>query len=399
MAARDGFADTELGFVWSAFGRARPRAAKRPDIRGVQLLPEAVGWSVKTFTCIGKVREVHPVCRDSSFGKNRKAVIMLPLSILDLAPVSEGSTPALALQNSRELAQHAERWGYRRYWVAEHHNMVGIASAATSVVIGFIAANTSTIRVGAGGIMLPNHSPLVIAEQFGTLESLYPKRIDLGLGRAPGTDRQTMHALRVDPMASEQFPQDVLELQGLLGPLRPGQTIRAVPGTDTNVPLWILGSSLFGAQLAAMLGLPYAFASHFAPDALMPAMEVYRAKFKPSQQLQRPYAMAGVNIVAAETDARAEHLFTSLQQRFTDMVRGARGLTKPPIVDIEAYWSPAEKIQAQRMLKCSFVGSPGTLRGQLQDFMAKAGVDELMVATAIYDHAARLRSYELLAGI
>ncbi len=228
---------------------------------------------------------------------------MLALSILDLTPVSEGGTATVALQNARDLAQHAERWGYRRYWVAEHHNMVGIASAATSVVIGFIAANTSTIRVGAGGIMLPNHSPLVIAEQFGTLESLYPKRIDLGLGRAPGTDRQTMHALRVDPMASERFPQDVVGLQALLGPLQPGQTIQAVPGTDTKVPLWILGSSLFGAQLAAILGLPYAFASHFAPDVLMQAMEIYRAKFEPSAQLQRPYAMAGVNIIAAETDA------------------------------------------------------------------------------------------------
>jgi len=324
---------------------------------------------------------------------------MLPLSILDLAPVSEGSTPAIALQNARDLAQHAERWGYRRYWVAEHHNMAGIASAATSVVIGFVAANTSTIRVGAGGIMLPNHSPLVIAEQFGTLESLYPKRIDLGLGRAPGTDRQTMHALRVDPMASEHFPQDVLELQALLGPLQPGQTIQAVPGTGTNVPLWILGSSLFGARLAALLGLPYAFASHFAPDSLMQALELYRANFKPSAQLQKPYAMAGVNIIAAETDERAQHLFTSLQQRFADMVRGARGLLKPPIDDIEAYWSPAEKTQAQRMLKCSFAGSPATLRGHLQDFFAKTGVDELMVATAVYNHAARLQSYELLAEI
>jgi luciferase family oxidoreductase group 1 len=269
---------------------------------------------------------------------------MLPLSVLDLAPVSEGSTPALALQNARDLAQHAERLGYRRYWVAEHHNMVGIASAATAVVIGFIAANTSTIRVGAGGIMLPNHSPMLIAEQFGTLESLYPGRIDLGLGRAPGTDRQTMHALRVDPQASERFPQDVQELQALLGPLQEGQTIQAVPGTNTNVPLWILGSSLFGAQLAAMLGLPYAFASHFAPDALMQAMEIYRAKFMPSAQMQKPHAMAGVNIIVAETDEEARHLFTSLQMRFTDMVRGARGYMKPPIDDIENYWSGHEKV-------------------------------------------------------
>ena len=324
---------------------------------------------------------------------------MLPLSVLDLAPVTEGSTPALALQNARDLAQHAERLGYRRYWVAEHHNMAGIASAATAVVIGFIAANTARIRVGAGGIMLPNHSPLVIAEQFGTLESLYPNRIDLGLGRAPGTDRQTMQALRVDPMASDRFPQDVLELQALLGPLQPGQAIQAVPGTDTNVPLWILGSSLFGAQLAAMLGLPYAFASHFAPDALMQAMEVYRTRFEPSAQLQKPYAMAGVNVIVAETDAQARHLFTSVQQRFADMARGSRGLTKPPIDDIETYWSGVAKAQAQRMLACSFVGSPATVRGQLDEFIDQTGADELMVATAVFEHAARIRSYELLAEI
>lgn len=324
---------------------------------------------------------------------------MLPLSILDLAPVSENSTPAIALQNARDLAQHAERLGYKRYWVAEHHNMVGIASAATSVVIGYIAANTSTIRVGAGGIMLPNHSPLVIAEQFGTLESLYPNRIDLGLGRAPGTDRQTMQALRVDPKASERFPQDVLELQSLLGPLQPGQTIQAVPGTGTNLPLWILGSSLFGAQLAAILGLPYAFASHFAPDQLMQAIEIYRATFKPSAQLQMPYVMAGVNVIAADTDAEAQHLFTSLQMRFADMARGTRGYMQPPIADIENYWSGQEKIQAQRMLACSFVGSPKSLRVHLNDFMEKTGVDELMVATAVYDQGSRLKSYELLAGV
>ncbi len=324
---------------------------------------------------------------------------MLPLSILDLAPVSEGATPAIALQNARALAQHAEQLGYRRYWVAEHHNMVGIASAATAVVIGFIAAHTSRIRVGSGGIMLPNHSPLVIAEQFGTLESLYPGRIDLGLGRAPGTDRQTMMALRVDPGASDHFPQDVVELQALLGPLQPGQTIQAVPGTNTNVPLWILGSSLFGAQLAGILGLPYAFASHFAPDHLMQALEAYRAAFKPSAQLQKPYAMAGVNVIAAESDEMAAHLFTSLQQRFADMARGVRGYMKPPIDDIESYWSAAEKVQAQRMLACSFVGSPKTLRVSLQEFLRKTGVDELMVATAVYDHSARLKSYALLASV
>jgi luciferase family oxidoreductase group 1 len=338
--------------------------------------------------------------RNLSFGRiNHYVAIMLPLAILDLAPVSENSTPAIALQNARDLAQHAERWGYQRYWVAEHHNMVGIASAATSVVIGYIAANTKTIHVGAGGIMLPNHSPMVIAEQFGTLEELYPGRIDLGLGRAPGTDRQTMQALRVDPHASEHFPQDVLELQALLGPLQPGQTIQAVPGTNTNVPLWILGSSLFGAQLAAMLGLPFAFASHFAPDHLLQALDIYRATFKPSSQLQKPHAMAGVNIIAADTDAEAQYLYTSLQMRFADMARGVRGYMKPPIEDIQDYWSGPEKHQAQRMLACSFVGSRETLRRDLTAFMERTGVDELMVATAVYDHAARLKSYEVLAGV
>jgi luciferase family oxidoreductase group 1 len=289
--------------------------------------------------------------------------------------------------------------GYRRYWVAEHHNMVGIASAATSVVIGYIAGGTSTIRVGAGGIMLPNHSPLVIAEQFGTLESLYPGRIDLGLGRAPGTDQRTLRALRRDPSAADTFPQDVLELQALLGPVQPGQTIQAVPGAGLNVPLWILGSSLFGAQLAAMLGLPYAFASHFAPEALMQALEVYRERFEPSAQLDRPYAMAGINVIAAETDAEARYLFTSAQQSFTNLFRGTRGRLLPPIDDIETYWSPPEKVQASRMLARSFVGSPETIRRGLERFMEETRVDEVMVAAAIFDQAARLRSYEILAEV
>jgi len=323
---------------------------------------------------------------------------MVPLSVLDLAPVSEGATPADALRHSLELAQHVERWGYKRFWFAEHHNMVGIASAATAVVIGYVAGGTRTIRVGAGGIMLPNHAPLIIAEQFGTLESLYPGRIDLGLGRAPGTDPLTHRALRRDPSSADTFPQDVLELQAFLGPLRPGQAVQAVPGTGLNVPLWILGSSLFGAQLAGMLGLPFAFASHFAPDALMKALEVYRATFKSSQQLERPYAMVGVNVIAADTDAEARWLFTSLQQRFTDMIRGTRGLLKPPIGDIEAYWSPGEKSHASRMLACSFVGSPSTVRRELDAFVADTGADELIVACAIYDRTARLRSYDLLAS-
>jgi luciferase family oxidoreductase group 1 len=322
---------------------------------------------------------------------------MFPISVLDLAPVVEGSTPRDALHCSLDLARHADRWGYTRYWLAEHHNMNGIASAATSVVIGYIAGGTARIRIGSGGIMLPNHSPLVIAEQFGTLESLYPGRIDLGLGRAPGTDQRTWRALRRDPESAERFPQDVLELQALLGPSQPGQVIHAVPGANTNVPLWILGSSLFGAHLAAMLGLPYAFASHFAPDALMPALEVYRARFKPSLQLARSYAMVGATVVVADTDAEAQRLFTSTQQRVTNMVRGIRGQLQPPIDDIELYWSPAEKAYASRMLTCSFVGAPDTVRGRLQRFISETGADELMVSAGIFDHAARLHSYRLLA--
>jgi luciferase family oxidoreductase group 1 len=324
---------------------------------------------------------------------------MTAISVLDLAPVPQGSTPGDALRNARSLAQHAERLGYQRYWLAEHHNMIGIASAATAVAIGFVAEGTSTIRVGAGGIMLPNHSPLVIAEQFGTLASLYPGRIDLGLGRAPGSDGYTQQALRRDPAAADTFPQDVAELQALLGPAAPGQRVQAVPGGGTNVPLWILGSSLFGAQVAAHFGLPYAFASHFAPDALMQALQVYRARFRPSAQLAEPHAMVGVNVIAAETDAEARRLFTSVQQSFTNMFRGTRGKLAPPIENIETYWSPAEKAQASAMLACSFVGSAGTVRRELAAFVAETGADELMVAGAIYDHTARLRSYEILAGL
>ncbi len=324
---------------------------------------------------------------------------MQAISVLDLAPVPEGSTPADALHNARDLARHAEGWGYRRYWLAEHHNMIGIASAATAVAIGYVAGGTSTIRVGAGGIMLPNHSPLVIAEQFGTLASLYPGRIDLGLGRAPGSDGYTQRALRRSPDASESFPQDVAELQALLGPVQPGQRVQAVPGGGTNVPLWILGSSLYGAQVAAHFGLPYAFASHFAPDALMQALQVYRAQFQPSAQLARPHAMVGVNVIAADTDAEARRLFTSAQQGFTNIFRGTRGKLLPPIDDIETYWSPSEKAQASAMLACSFVGSPATVGSELAAFIGRTGADELMVAGAIHSHEARLHSYELLAGI
>jgi luciferase family oxidoreductase group 1 len=323
---------------------------------------------------------------------------VIPLSILDLAPIVEGETAADALRKSLDLARHAERLGYQRYWVAEHHNMKGIASAATSVVIGHLAAGTGKIRVGAGGVMLPNHAPLVIAEQFGTLEALHPGRIDLGLGRAPGTDQLTARALRRDWSSADEFPQDVLELQALLGPVQPGQKIVAVPGAGSNVPLWILGSSLYGAQLAAMLGLPYAFASHFAPDALLQALETYRAKFKPSAQLDKPYAMAGIHVVAADTDAEARRLFTSVQQQFTNMVRNRRGKVQPPIDDIDTYWTPQEKVQASHMLRYALVGSPETIAQGLKDFVALTGVDELMVVCAVYDHAARKRSYEVLAA-
>jgi len=324
---------------------------------------------------------------------------MPPLSVLDLAFVVEGATAAIALKNSLDLAQHAEQWGYRRFWLAEHHNMVGIASAATAVVIAYVAAGTKAIRVGAGGIMLPNHSPLVIAEQFGTLESLYPGRIDLGLGRAPGTDQRTLTALRRDAMSAQSFPDDVLELEKYFQPARPGQAVQAVPGAGLNVPLWILGSSLFGAELAAALGLPYAFASHFAPAALFPALHRYHNAFKPSKQLDRPYAAAGVNVFAADTDAEARRLFTSAQQAFVNVVRGRRGRLPPPIDDIDSYWTPDEKAQVSAMLERSFVGSRETVRAGLEEFSKQTAVDELIVAAAIYDHIARLRSYEILAQI
>jgi luciferase family oxidoreductase group 1 len=324
---------------------------------------------------------------------------MPEFSILDLAFVPEGFEPADALHRSLDLAQHAERWGYRRFWLAEHHNMVGVASAATAVAVGYIAGGTQTIRVGAGGVMLPNHAPLIIAEQFGTLECLYPNRIDLGLGRAPGTDQLTVRALRRNPASADTFPQDVLELQSLLGPLRPGQAVQAVPGTGSNVPLWILGSSLYGAQLAAALGLPYAFASHFAPQALMQALEIYRRTFKPSAQLDHPYAMVAANVLVADDDAAARHLFTSAQQGFTNLLRNTRGKLQPPIDDIETYWSPMEKAQASQMLACAFVGSPNTVQTGLARFIDETQADEIIVASAVYDHAARLKSYELLSEI
>ncbi|MES2626542.1 MAG: LLM class flavin-dependent oxidoreductase [Pseudomonadota bacterium] len=322
---------------------------------------------------------------------------MVALSILDLVRITETTDARGALDNARNVALHAEQLGYRRIWVAEHHNMRGIASAATSLVIAHIAAGTTSIRVGAGGIMLPNHSPLIIAEQFGTLAHLFPNRIDLGLGRAPGTDQQTFRAMRRTHAASEQFPQDVLELQLLLGQSQPGQMVHAVPGEGTEVPLWILGSSTFGAMLAAEFGLPYAFASHFAPQQLLPALAIYRERFKPSKQLAEPYAMVGVNIIAADTDAEARRLATTQQMSFADLLRNARGLSKPPIDDIESYWTVQEKAQAGQMLARSIVGGPTVIRAGIDALVAETHADELIIVSDIYDHATRLRSFELIA--
>ncbi|GGA53670.1 alkane 1-monooxygenase [Nitratireductor aestuarii] len=324
---------------------------------------------------------------------------MIPLSILDLARIREGSNAKEALDNARDVAAHAERWGYNRIWLAEHHNMAGIASSATSLAIQHVAAGTSTIRVGAGGIMLPNHAPYVIAEQFGTLAQLYPGRIDLGLGRAPGTDQLTLRALRRSPQASDTFPQDVLELQAYFAEAEPGQRIQAIPAAGTNVPLWILGSSNFGAMLAAELGLPYGFASHFAPEMLLPALSIYRNRFKPSEQLPRPYAMVGVNIVVADTDEEAKRLFTTQQMSFTSIFRGARGLSQPPIDDIETYWTDMEKAQVQRMLARAIVGSPATVKAGMQALVEETGADELIIVSDVYEHGKRLRSFELIADL
>ena len=325
---------------------------------------------------------------------------MIPFSVLDLSPIVRGATAADAFRHTLALAQLAEKLDYQRFWLAEHHNNPGIASAATAVVIGHVASGTQTIRVGSGGVMLPNHSPLVIAEQFGTLASLYPGRIDLGLGRAPGTDQLTARALRRDHQNNaENFPQDVEELQAYFRPTEPGQKIQAVPGAGLEVPLWLLGSSLFGAQLAAMMGLPFAFASHFAPDMLMQALEIYRQRFKPSAQLQKPHAMVVANVVAAETDEEARYQFTSVQQAMTNLLRGTPGPMPPPIDDIESYWSPAQKADTQRMLKCAIVGSAGTVRAQLQSFIKATEADELMVTTHIYDPFIARCSLEITAQV
>lgn len=322
---------------------------------------------------------------------------MTKLSILDLVRITQDTNARIAMDRARDLGVHAEKWGYERIWVAEHHNFPSIASAATSLVIQHIAAGTSTIRVGSGGIMLPNHSPLVIAEQFGTLAHLFPDRIDLGLGRAPGTDQITVRALGTTHADAERFPQDVATLQALLGPAQPGQRLTAVPGVGTEVPLWILGSSHFGAMLAAEMGLPYAFASHFAPAALMEALALYRSRFKPSKQLDKPYAMVGLNIIAADTEAEARRLATTQQMSFANIFRGARGLSQPPIDDIETYWTAAEKAQAAQMLSRSVIGTPEMVRKGVDALVAETGADELIVVSDIFDHAARLRSFELIA--
>ncbi|WP_201493748.1 LLM class flavin-dependent oxidoreductase [Rubrivivax sp. A210] len=326
---------------------------------------------------------------------------MPALSILDLAPIVEGGSAAEALLNTLDLARHAEAWGYRRFWLAEHHNMSGLACSATAVLIGHVAAGTRSIRVGAGGIMLPNHAPLVVAEQFGTLATLFPDRIDLGLGRAPGTDQATARALRrtLEGADEERFPQDVLELQGYLADPRPGQAVCAIPGSGTQVPIWLLGSSTYSAQLAAHLGLPFAFASHFAPDLLLQALALYRGGYRPSQRWPKPHAMVGVNVVAAASDREAALLFTSLQQRFLGMRRGQRGPLPRPVGNMDGLWTEAERGSVARMLEMSAVGGPATVAAQLARIVELTRADELIVACAVHEHAARLASYEILAAL
>jgi luciferase family oxidoreductase group 1 len=322
---------------------------------------------------------------------------MLPFSVLDLAPVTQGSHAGQAFANSLDLARHAEALGYTRYWLAEHHNMPGIASAATAVLIGHLAGGTSTIRVGAGGIMLPNHAPLQVAEQFGTLASLYPDRIDLGLGRAPGTDQATARALRRYYDGADSFPQDVAELLHYFEPVQPGQAVRAVPGAGLDVPVWLLGSSLFSARLSAAMGLPFAFASHFAPDAMDEALTLYRRDFKPSARLPRPHAMLALNVVAADSSAQARRLFTTQQQSFVNLRRGMPGLIPPPIDDIENFWTPLEKAGVAQALACAVVGDPDEVREGIAAFIARHRPDEVMITANIYEHAARLYSFELAA--
>ncbi len=322
---------------------------------------------------------------------------MIPFSVLDLSLIVRGSDAATAFRNSLDLARHAEALGFYRYWVAEHHAMPAIASAATAILIGHLAAGTQHIRVGAGGIMLPNHAPLMVAEQFGTLESLFPGRIDLGLGRAPGSDQETMRALRRDPSSADRFPQDVAELLHYFAPPQPGQRVQAVPGAGLDIPVWLLGSSLFSAHLAAHLGLPFAFASHFAPDMMEEAVALYRQRFTPSARLAQPYVMLGLNVVAADSDAQARFLFTSHQQQFVALRRGRPGQFPPPVTETDGLWTAAEQAGIDRALACAVVGGPETVRTGLARFIARHQPDELMIVSAIHDHTARLHSFALAA--
>jgi luciferase family oxidoreductase group 1 len=320
-------------------------------------------------------------------------------SVLDLAPVKQGGTIAESFRNTLDLARHVEQWGYTRFWLAEHHNMAGIASAATAVLIGYVAGGTTALRVGSGGIMLPNHAPLVIAEQFGTLETLYPGRIDLGLGRAPGTDGATVRALRRDPNSAADFPEQVRELLAYLGPASPGQMVRAVPGTGTNVPVWLLGSSTFSAQLAAALGLPFAFAGHFAPQDMQEAFYLYRRRFQPSRWLDKPHAMVGIPVIAAETDEQAQRFATTPALKFLQLIRGEPFLLSPPVDSMDGIWSPQERALVHMKLGAQIVGGPETIKRKLADFLRQTQADELMISSDLYHHADRLRSYEIVAEI
>ncbi len=321
-------------------------------------------------------------------------------SVLDLAVITEGQSPADAIHNSRDLAKHVEKWGYTRFWMAEHHNMENIASSATSVLLGYMAEATNSLRIGSGGVMLPNHSPLIIAEQFGTLATLYPDRIDLGLGRAPGTDQSTAQAIRSDRReAVRQFPENVQKLQQYFSADNNSNNIRAIPGKGTEIPLWILGSSTDSARLAAALGLPYVFASHFSPQQLLPALRIYRENFQPSKQLDEPYVMPCVNVVAADTDEQAEYLSTSLKQMFIGVVTGNRDPMPPPVDDMDSVWNLRGKMAVEQMLKYTFIGSKETIRTELSDFINQTGADEIMIASYIYDHQERLKSHRIFADI
>ncbi|MFJ8065265.1 LLM class flavin-dependent oxidoreductase [Psychrobacillus sp. NPDC096426] len=329
-----------------------------------------------------------------------KTLDQIKYSVLDLAPIIEGATPTEAFQNTKDLAQHAEKWGYNRVWLAEHHSMPGIASSATSVVIGYVAAATQKIRIGSGGIMLPNHAPLVIAEQFGTLEAMYPGRIDLGLGRAPGTDQITAMALRRDSRSSgHEFPQQLEELRGYLDANSKHNKVRAIPGEGQNIPIWLLGSSGFSATLAAQLGLPFSFASHFSPENTLPALERYRHYFEPSAVLDKPYAMVGVNVVAADTTEEAKILSTTHQQQFLSLIRNTPSQIQPPVETMEGILNPLEKESILNQLKSTIIGNPDEVKEKLQAFLEETGADEMIINSTIYDHKARLRSYEIVAEV